>query len=155
MDRKGDIMAQKQYRPFIPLLLISICLVFLGINGVVGGYLMLADPNGTPMGLLISDLTYTPFQNFFIPGLLLLLVWGCGSFVTLIGLWLPLRQGSDSRAQGLANEHWAWLFCFAMGVGLVVWLFVQLLTIPNVAPIQYMLLGLAVLLIGLPLTQSM
>jgi hypothetical protein len=40
-------------RPLLPLLLLSLCLVFLGLNGLIGGYLMLRDPNGTVMGMPI------------------------------------------------------------------------------------------------------
>jgi hypothetical protein len=142
------------YRPYFPLILISLCLLFLGVNGIVGGYLMITDPNGTPMGMSVTDLAYTPFHNFFIPGLLLLGIWGCGSFVTLAGLWLRPQPLKDSLGQGIGNEHWAWVFCLLIGVGLFVWLLVQLFTIPTIAPIQFILFALAVVLIGLPLTGS-
>lgn len=143
------------YRPYLPLVLVSLCLLFLGVNGIFGGYLMVTDPNGTPMGMSVSDLAYTPFRNFTIPGLLLLGIWGCGSFVTLAGLWLRPQSVGKSLEQGVGNEHWAWVFCELIGTGLLVWLLFQLFTIPTIAPIQFILFGLAVILIALPLTRPM
>ena len=147
--------SQTRPRPLLPLVTLSVCLLFLGINGVIGGYLMLSDVNGSPMGMPVSYLARTPFQNYFIPGLWLLIIWGLGSLVTLLGLWLRPRWLNFNLGRRLTNEHWAWLFSVLLGLGLLVWLTVQLFTLPAIATIQYILYGLAVLLIVLPLVPTM
>ena len=142
-------------RPYLPLLALSLCLLFLGINGLVGGYLMLMDPNGAPMGMPVSDLAQTPFQNYVVPGLILIFVWGCGSLLALIGLWLRPQLTLLNLASRLTHEHWAWALSLVLGLALLVWLTVQVLTLPNVAPIQFILYVLAALLVVLPLLPKM
>jgi hypothetical protein len=142
-------------RPLIPLLVLSTCLLFLGINGLVGGYAMLSNPYDAPMGIPVSALERTPFRDFLIPGLLLTFVWGVGSIVTLIGLWERPRFPLFDRLSEWTHEFWAWGFSILMGVGLLVWLTVQVVTLPDVAPIQYILYALALLLIVLPLLTEM
>jgi hypothetical protein len=137
-------------RPWLPLLALSVCLVFLGINGFIGGYLMLSDPNGTPMGMPVSYLERTPFPNFYIPGLFLVFLWGCGSFVLLAGLWLRPRWSAFALLTFWTHEHWAWGLSVLLGLGLLVWLTVQVFTLPKMAVIQFILYALAVLLIVLP-----
>jgi hypothetical protein len=143
------------HRPLIPLLVLSVCLLFLGINGLIGGYLMLSDPNGAPMGMSISVLERTPFQNFFIPGLWLLVVWGCGSLVILAGLWLRPKFSVLELVLFWTHEHWAWGLSVLLGLALLVWLTVQVFTLPAMAPIQYILYGLALFLIAIPLLPNM
>ena len=142
-------------RPLTPLLALSVCLLFLSINGFVGGYLMLTDPYGAPMGMPLSTLQNTLFQNYTIPGLCLILIWGCGSVLTLIGLWLrPHWFGLDALSRRV-HEHWSWDFALLLGVGLLVWLTYQLFTLPTIAPIQIVLFVLAALLVVLPLLPTM
>lgn len=142
-------------RPWIALLVLSVCLLFLGGNGFVGGYLMISDPNGTPMGMPVSVLEQTLFQNFFIPGLCLIFIWGCGSLLTLAGLWLgPQKVGLDLLSP-LFHEHWSWILSVVLGLGLMVWLTYQLITLPAIAPVQIVLLVLSVLLVGVPLMPAM
>lgn len=143
------------HRPFIPLLALTLCLLFLSINGVIGGVLMLSDPNGAPMGMPVSVLEYTPFQNFFLPGLWLIFIWGVGGLVALIGLWLRPEWLNFSILKRLTHEHWGWTLSVILGLALLVWLTVQVFTLPSLAPIQFILYGLAVLLIGLPLLPQM
>ncbi len=137
-------------RPLAPLVIVSLCLFLLGINGLIGGYLMLKEPLGTPMGLPVAALQRTPFQDFTAPGLWLFFIWGIGSLVTLIGLWLH-----PYRLIGLLDKHWAWVFTLLIGFGLFLWLTFQLFTLPAIAPIQIILYGLAILLIALPLLPRM
>ncbi|MEZ4669292.1 MAG: hypothetical protein R3E39_15410 [Anaerolineae bacterium] len=143
------------HRPLLPLLLLSLCLVFLGINGFLGGYAMISDPRGAPMGMPVSTLQNTLFQDFFIPGLCLIVIWGCGSLLTLAGLWLrPHWLGLDTLSR-LVHEHWSWEFSVLLGAGLLVWLSYQVFTLPEVAPIQIILFVLAALLVMLPLLPPM
>ena len=122
---------------------------------VKDGVLMLADPNGAPMGMPVSDLERTPFDSYVIPGLVLLLLWGCGSLVTAFGLWRRPQWPLLIRLTAWSGQHWAWAASIALGLALLVWLTVQVFTLPAVAVIQYILYALAALLIALPLLPSM
>lgn len=142
-------------QPIVPLFVLSLSLLFLGINGLIGGYAMLSDPNGAPMGLPVDTLAKTPFENYTIPGLILILVWGIGSFITLVGLWAQQQTAFFNRLTAWTHEHWAWDLSILLGIALVIWLTVQVFTLPAIAPIQFILYGLAVLLIIMPLVPAM
>lgn len=144
-----------KHRPLLPMLLLSLCLIFLGINGFIGGYLMLRDPDGTVMGMPLSYLEKTPFQSWFIPGLWLIFIWGCGSFVILAGLWLRPKWLVFEAFLNWTHEHWAWGLSVLLGLALLVWLTVQMFTLPEMAVIQLILYALAALLIALPLLPAM
>jgi hypothetical protein len=151
---KGITMNTTMNRPTIPLLILSVCLLFLAIGGFIGGYYMMSDPNGAPMGMPVSDLARTPFQNFLLPGLLLILIWGFGSLLVLTGLWVRPQWSVFSWLNSLTHEHWAWALSVTLGVGLVIWLLVQFSTLPAVAHVQYILVILALLLIMVPMAPS-
>lgn len=141
-------------RPYISLVILSICLLFLGYSGFMGGYEMLKNPVN-PMGMPLSYLERTLFQDYFVPGLLLILLWGLGSLVTLIGLWRPWQLPLMMPFTLWTHEHWAWGFAVLMGLGLIIWLTYQVVMMPAVATIQFILYGLAVLLIVIPLLPPM
>lgn len=142
-------------RPLLPLLIVSVCLLFLGINGLIGGIVMLRDPNGEPFGLSVSVLQTTPFANFLVPGIVLLGVWGVGSLLVLSGLWLRWRVPLLDGLIRLTHEDWPWEFTIVLGVALMIWLIVQVVTIPGVAPIQVVLFVMAALMIVVPLLPQM
>ena len=121
----------------------------------MGGYLMLNDPYGSPMGMPVSVLQHTLFQNFIIPGIWLRIVWGAGSFVVLFGLWLHPQKPVVGVVTGWTHEHWAWTLSVLMGLGLLVWLVYQIFTLPAMAPIQYVLFVLAALLVTIPILPAM
>lgn len=147
--------ANGQQRPLNLLVPLSGCLVFLGVNGIVGGVLMLSDPQGSPMGIPVSYLARTPFTDFAVPGFILVFVWGLGSFVTLFGLWrLPAWQVFLPLSRWI-GKHWAWSASILLGLSLIVWLTVQVFTLPAIAFIQFVLYILALLLIVLPMLPEM
>jgi hypothetical protein len=147
---------QVEHRPLLPLVLLSLTFLIVSINGFIGGYLMLSDPNGAPMGMPVSDLARTPFQNYTIPGIFLIMLWGFGSMIALMALWfrpqIPLFNRLMVR---WTHEHWAWTFSVLMGIALLIWLTVQIFTLPAVAPIQIILYVLAFLMVGLPFIPQM
>lgn len=146
---------QNSHRPMILLALLSLCLLLVAGGGFYGGIAMLGDPSGSPLGMPVSDLEATPFQSYLIPGLILIFVWGCGSLLILASLWgrpqFTLLDGFSHRA----HEHWAWGLTVLFGITLIIWLTVQVFTLPAVAPIQYVMYGLALLIAGIPFLSQM
>jgi hypothetical protein len=142
-------------RPVVPLLVLSVCLIFLGVSGIFGGYLMLSNPTGTVLGMPVTYLERTPFSNWFIPGLWLVFIWGLGSFVALAGLWLRAELSAFALLTFWSHEHWSLGLSILLGLALVVWLTVQVFTLPLTTAIQYILYGLALVLIFTPMLPSM
>ena len=115
---------------------------------------MLTNPNA-PWGMPLSHLERTLFSDFTIPGLLLIVIWGLGSLVTLLGLWLRPQWSLFDDVLQWTHEQWVWALPLLLGTGLLIWLTYQIFTLPAIAPIQYMLYGLAALLVVLPLLPAM
>ena len=110
---------------------LAVAQLFVGLNGVIGGIMLCLDPSGAAMGFSVDLLDGTPFSDFLIPGLTLLLVIGAGS---LAGAWLSWRRhrltGEAAITLGLAmalfivfETVWLgpiiWLQLLFFGLGLV------------------------------------
>lgn len=114
-------------------------LLLQGLSGVAGGFALVADPSGGALGLPRSWLDGSPFEDYLMPGLILLFILG---LIPLIVAWVvwKARRGS-------------WLAALAVGVALLGWLAVQVLVIGYQAdpPLQaiYGALGLGIVVLSL------
>jgi hypothetical protein len=53
---------------------------FIGITAIAGGAALMGAPDGSLLRMPLADLKPSPFENYFIPGLILFTVMGLGSF---------------------------------------------------------------------------
>ena len=90
--------------------------VFTGLMAVPVGIAMIADPNGSPIGIPHDWIAGTPFASFLIPGIALLLVNGVGQLAAMV---LVVRR----------HPLAPWL-TGGLAVGLMVWIAIQALMIP-------------------------
>lgn len=82
--------------------IISIVLLLVnGTGAIYGGFQLMTDPSGSKLQMPLSFLEYSPFSDYLIPGIILFIVNGIFSFITL-GLliykyayyrWLVIIQG--------------------------------------------------------------
>jgi hypothetical protein len=107
----------------------------VGVAAVFGGYGLLSDAEG--LGAKQAWLDGTPFPNYIVPGLVLLLVVGGGMLGTAAAALLR------SRLAGLA--------ALAMGLSLLVWGAVETITIGYQGAAQLLLLAVFVGAPALPL----
>jgi hypothetical protein len=85
-------------------------MVFLAIQGLgatAGGIGLVQDPVDN-IGMPLSMLEGSPFSDYLIPGLILLVVVGLFPFVVLYGL--------------ARRRQWGWWLAVAAGAGLVIWI---------------------------------
>jgi hypothetical protein len=103
-----------------------------GVFAVPVGILFLQDPTGGAIGLPEGWIEDTPFGSYLLPGLYLLLVNGIGMLV-LAGL--------------IVIRHWSapWLTAI-LGVGLIIWITVQLLVMPETMALQWIFMATGFLL---------
>jgi hypothetical protein len=118
----------------IKILTISLLLIN-GIGALYGGLNLILDPSGEKMQMPLSFLEHTPFDNYLIPGIILLLVNGMFSFVAL--------------ASVIFNRSYHPWFIIIQGVLLSGWIIVQILMIQIFyAPLHLPFLGIGICLIG-------
>lgn len=79
----------------------------IGINAMFAGYLFMHDPSGKLLGTNTFILTYSPFTDFFIPGLILFCINGLLALFTGFMLARHWKSGPAYLAlQGLLLCGW-------------------------------------------------
>ncbi len=96
--------------------------LFTAAGAIPVGLQLVTDPTGGSIGLPAGWIEGTPFGSYLVPGLYLLLMNGIGMLV-LAGL--------------VVRRHWAapWL-TGVLGTGLVIWILVQLVVLPDTSILQ-------------------
>lgn len=113
--------------------------VFLSVGAIAGGIALMVGPRGEIIPLSPALLRGSPFDTYFVPGLILFAVLGLGPLVAARMVWLrhPLAP----------------IAAVGVGVALLIWLAVEIGIIgySDEPPLQqfYFLLGLAITIIGL------
>ena len=113
--------------------------VLLSIGALGGGLILMLAPRGEILPLPLSALAGSPFDTYFVPGLILFGVLGLGPLVAARMAWLrhPLAP----------------VAAFVVGAGLLIWVAVEVAIIgySNEPPLQaiYAILGVAILLVAI------
>jgi hypothetical protein len=107
-------MTKSESRP-LGVTLLLVLLAFQGLSGILGGVFLVLDPTGNLLQMPVSMLEDSPFRDFFIPGLILLIVLGILPVVVLYSLW--------------KKDRWAWFGSLLVGMALMIWIGVQILMI--------------------------
>ena len=115
---------------------------FIGLGAVGGGALMIIAPDGRLLTMSVDMLKDSPFRNFLLPGLILFIVNGVGHLISGV---LSVRRH--------ALAGWAGII---FGLGLMIWIFVQVNMIGGGHWLQYTYfgLGLAELLLGIGIREQ-
>ncbi|PLK45132.1 hypothetical protein [Emticicia sp. TH156] len=114
----------------------SILLLLNGLGAIYGGWKLITRPDGSSMRMSVSLLEQSPFQDFLLPGLGLLVLNGLPSLIAFVGM--------------LANPRkFAWVV-WAQGVILCTWITIQVIMIEMLHPLHLVCLaaGLVLILIG-------
>ncbi|HET7830325.1 MAG TPA: hypothetical protein VFL03_12260 [Candidatus Limnocylindrales bacterium] len=110
--------------------------LFTAVGAIPVGLAMLTDTTGRSVGLPGGWIEATPFGSYLVPGLYLLLMNGVGMLL----------------AAGLvvARHRWAPWLTAILGVGLVIWIAVQVVVLPETSLLQLVFgaTGLALTAIG-------
>lgn len=127
-------------------------LLILGVGAVGGGTALVIGVEGArPPDAYLNDLPL--ITNWVIPGLILAIGFGLGSLLTAYGVWRRPQWEWAQRLVAFTRHHWAWLATLLLGVGQMVWIIIELVSIPfSFLMPTFGLVGLALSL--LPLTPS-
>ena len=113
--------------------------ILLSVGALAGGAALMLGPRGEIMPLPLSALEGSPFDTYFVPGLILFGVLGLGSLAAALLVWLrhPLAPATTT----------------VVGVVLLIWIAVEIAIIgySNDPPLQaiYLLLGAVITVVGL------
>ncbi len=124
---------------------------FLSLGAFYGGLAFIIRPDGSLFQMPVEKLSGSPFSNFLIPGIILLLTFG---FLPLIVIWCLIKK-PESRFLNwfnlLYDYHFAWTFSVYIGVGQVIWINIQTLILNEVGLLHtiYSSLGLLIICIAL------
>lgn len=145
-NAKGVVgMTKTKGRPAACVLLIGLQ-GLLGIGAVFGGGALMLDPSGGLLGMP-ADLMQLPlFPDYWIPGLILLLVFGVLPLtVTAAQIW-RWDWSWGEKLNIFKDRHWSWVFSLYIGFGLIIWLTVQIYILggSSVVHLVYMAWGLAI-----------
>jgi hypothetical protein len=113
--------------------------VLLSIGALGGGLVLMLGPRGEIMPLPLSALAGSPFDTYFVPGLILFGVLGLGPLIAARVAWLRHRLAPTAA--------------FVVGASLLIWVAVEVAIIgySNEPPLQaiYGVLGVAIMLVAL------
>src|SRR6476661_7676551 len=134
------MMIARVNRPLYRFAVASLVLeVVLSIGALGGGLVLIVAPRGEIMPLPLSALAGSPFETYFVPGLILFGVLGLGPLVAAGLAWLrhPLAPTA----------------ALVVGTGLLIWVAVEVAIIgySNEPPLQaiYGMLGVAITLVAI------
>jgi len=112
-------------------------ILFQGISGMFGGIALVADPTGELLQMPVSMLDGSPFEDFLVPGIILLIILGIFPSVVFYGLW--------------KRRSWAWLGSLLVSAALIIWIGVEIWMVgyhPE-PPLQLAYGALGLILMGL------
>ena len=124
---------------FISLIIIEF---FNGLSGLAGGYGLISDPTAASLGMEQAWLEGTPFNNYFIPGIILFVFNGLGNTVAAV---LSIRK-----------HRYYPVFALFFGAGMMIWIISQVAFIgyKNFLQPLYFSTGLIQTLLGIILIQN-
>ncbi len=114
-----------------PAVFLGIIQLIIAIGAIPAGLAMVIEPDGVTLGMTTDILSDSPFENFFIPGLVLLIVIGMAN---AIGAFLAIRR-----------DKYSGVFGVGLGFGLIGWTIIQIYFIGLVHFLQPLFLFIGVL----------
>lgn len=144
--------ATRRVRP-ISVILLTIVVGFQALGGLYGGAALVLDPSGSLLGLPLVVLERTPFADFLVPGLILLVVLGLLPLGVAIALWSTPAWRAAASIERIFGAHWAWVGAGVVAVGLIIWLAVELWMVGSTG-LLLVFTGVAAAMLGLTLLPS-
>jgi hypothetical protein len=116
---------------------IMVALILLGLGGIGGGITLLVDPSGGLMGLPVDLLENLFIDDYFLPGIFLILAMGFLPYLVCFTVW--------------RRYQWAWLAVLGQGLLLICWISFQfvLWSDPILLQFIYLAWGISLVIIAL------
>lgn len=112
---------------------VALLLLFNGIGAIYGGWHLMTKPDGSGLMMPLDMLEHSPFNNYFVPGIILFIANGLFSLFVLVMLLVNYKKYS--------------LLIIAQGVVLVTWIIVQIIMIQTIEKLHVIYGGAGILLV--------
>ncbi len=148
------MQTMQQVRPAALYGLIGV-LLFVSLGAFYGGYSLVSDPSGSQMGIRLEWLWRTGFSDYFVPGLILLIVLGVLPLIAVFLLWFKPEWRLMYGLENLFHIHWVWGLAFGIGLAQMVWIAYQVATMSLLFWLQPTMFAVGLLIVGLCLLPSL
>jgi hypothetical protein len=91
--------------------------VFIGVGTIPAGLALILEPSGASLGMPLEWLSDSPFPNFLIPGVVLMVVNGFGRLAGALASFLRYRYAGEI-AMGLGVFLMLWIVARMWWIGL-------------------------------------
>ena len=128
-----------------------ILLGFLGLGAIGGGSALIISPSGELLGMPLLMLEESPFNSFFVPGIILFSVLGLIPLMLIIALLKKPESKIAEQINFFKDMHWAWTYSIYIGFTLIIWIQLQMVFIHGVHWVHnfYMFLAIVIIFIAL------
>ncbi|MBT2654526.1 hypothetical protein J7E81_04610 [Bacillus sp. ISL-18] len=116
--------------------------LLVGIGAVVSGIILILDPDGSNLSLSVAILKDSPFEDFLIPGITLLIINGIGS---ILGSFFSFKR-----------RLFAGQITMILGTAMVIWISAQVYWINWISWLQpvYLIVGIFEIILGFVLYKN-
>ncbi|MEO5945053.1 MAG: hypothetical protein ABIP30_00600 [Ferruginibacter sp.] len=131
-------------------ILISL-LAFLSLGAIGGGAILIISPSGKLIGMPLSMLNLSPFNNFLIPGIILFLVLGIIPMLLIMALLKKPISKLAEQFNFFNDMHWAWTYSIYIAFILIFWIQIEMVLLNAVSWLHtfYMLLAVVIIFVAL------
>ena len=135
-------------KPFTTNLLIFL-IIFLSISALAGGWGLITDVSGANLGFTTQMLKNSPFSDFLIPSLFLLIFLGLLPLIVSYGLIKKPKLKMADKFSLYKKYHWSWNFSYYLGIVLIMWINIESLIVKEYTGLQFSYSVLGVIIIVL------
>ena len=112
--------------------IILFLLALLGLGAVYGGGILIISLLGELLGMLLSMLDHSSFNNFLIPGIILFTSLGVIPICVTFALIKKPECKFAELFNYLKDMHWAWTYTIYISFVLVIWIQIEMVFINSV-----------------------
>jgi len=100
---------------------------WLSVGALYGGVALILKPDGSFFNMPVDILKGSPFMDFLIPGIILLVVFGLFPVYVIYSLLKKQENKTMQRLNLLDDHHFSWTFSVYTGLAQIIWINVQTL----------------------------
>jgi hypothetical protein len=121
------------------------------LGAIGGGGVLIISPSGELIGMPLSMLKSSPFNNFLVPGIILFSVLGIVPILLIAALLKKPQSILAERFNFCRDMHWSWTFTIYIAFILISWIQIQMVFLSAVHWLHtfYVFFALAIILTAL------